>query len=100
MASLLHELLTELARLLETTPTDPGVSFGPPSRQWVPHMTQTMKGPHGTLYRYQIIYTDLDPACPRFKWRCWAYDQEHARALFDETGADPDDWRIISIKRI
>jgi hypothetical protein len=53
------------------------------------------------LKNYVIEYRS-DPSCPIFKWRCKAYDVEHARDRFIEsdfdTFGDWTDWEIISIK--
>src|SRR5262245_22887872 len=56
-------------------------------------------GKHGTLYKYQIEYTDKsDPGAPIFEWNTFAYSIDHAADKFydsDDTG-----WTILSIARV
>lgn len=59
---------------------------------------RTKKGKYGTLYLYRIAYRDLDPACPRFTTKLWAYNREHAEERFFDP-CDPD-WKILSIERV
>lgn len=59
----------------------------------------TKQGKYGTLYLYEIVYTDLDdPCCPDFTTRMWGYDAEHVQERFYNT--DDPDWRIKSLKRV
>lgn len=53
------------------------------------------KGEYGTLYLYQIKYRDLNPACPVFTWRRFAYDADHAMERWFDGPAD-DGWQLVS----
>lgn len=61
--------------------------------------TVTKEGEYGTLYLYEIHYTDSDdPGCPVFTTRKWGYDLNH---VYDKWYAgDCDGWKIVSIKRV
>lgn len=62
----------------------------------------TKEGKYGTLYRYEITYSDAvngNDAMFYGTWRCWAYDSEHAIEKFTE-GGDGEGWRLISWRRI
>ena len=50
----------------------------------------TKAGRYGTLYRYEVPYTDpWDPGFPPyFTWRCWAYSREHALLKFEDGHED------------
>lgn len=58
----------------------------------------TKPGAHGTLYLYEIIYTDpSEPGMGRMSTRMWAYNLEHVEQKFYDSG---DGWEIISIARV
>lgn len=62
----------------------------------------TKEGRHGTLYRYEIEYSDEvngNDLMFRSTWRCWAYDSEHAIDKFCEA-EDGEGWRLISWRRL
>jgi len=63
---------------------------------------QTKPGKHGTLTRYRVRYHDEDEPGQRGVDHVWAYDEEHARELFDEDSWDQnfDTLRIDSIERV
>ena len=57
-------------------------------------------GAHGTLYRFRIVYRDLDdPGFPESDWLAWAYDAEHAEDKFYDS-EDAWGWKIVSISRV
>lgn len=59
----------------------------------------TKPGQYGTLYRYELTYRDEhDADCPEMRWRCWAYDAEHAAIKFLES-EDADGWVIVGNPR-
>jgi hypothetical protein len=47
------------------------------------HSALTKDGQHGKLYRYEIEYLAA-PDAPPYKWRCWAYEFEHAIEKFND----------------
>jgi hypothetical protein len=58
----------------------------------------TKPGMYGTLYLYRIVYRDLDPGCPDFTTRRWAYCEEDAIDAFND-GPDAEGWLFVSITR-
>lgn len=61
--------------------------------------TVTKEGAHGTLYLYEIRYTDSDDeGCSVFTTRKWAYDMSHLYDRWYE--GDCDGWKIVSVKRV
>ena len=64
----------------------------------------TKPGKHGTLYLYEIAYTDRperDDGQPYYNdtQRVWAYDLDHAVEKFYDA-EDSDGWRATSITRV
>lgn len=57
-------------------------------------------GPHGTLYRYSIVYTDQgDPGFGEATWNTWAYDSQHAVDRFYESPEGDTGWVALRIAR-
>ena len=57
-------------------------------------------GPHGTLYRYSIIYTDQgDSGFGEATWNTWAYDPQHAVDRFYESPDGDTGWVALRIAR-
>jgi len=60
----------------------------------------TKPGKHGTLYLYEIKYTDpSDEGMGEMSMRRWAYNLEHVEERFYE-GPGSEGWQIISIARV
>ena len=53
-------------------------------------------GKYGTLYRYEITYSDDDPGAPVQTWRTWAYSIEDAIDRFYDSD---NGWRAPSVSR-
>src|ERR1700751_854003 len=50
-------------------------------------------GPHGTLYRHSIVYTDQgDSGFGEATWNTWAYDPQHAVDRFYESPDGDTGW--------
>ncbi len=60
----------------------------------------TKPGKHGTLYLYELTYTDTsDPGMGESTTRLWAYNLEHVEDKF--YGApDTDGWTLLRAARV
>lgn len=60
----------------------------------------TKPGAHGTLYLYELTYTDeSDPGIGELKQRMWAYSLEHVSDKF-YTAEDADGWTLLRAARV
>ena len=60
----------------------------------------TKPGQHGTLYLYEITYTDPSDDCiGELKQRMWAYNIEHALDRF-YSAIDADGWKALHVARV
>jgi len=61
----------------------------------------TKKGKHGTLYLYEIEYSDQDdPGCPIFVKRSWGYSKDHVAERWMESSSEDPGWKLISIATV
>lgn len=60
----------------------------------------TKQGKHGTLYLYELAYTDRDDdCCPEFTERVWRYSLEHVQFAWDESSR-ADGWTLLRAARV
>jgi hypothetical protein len=50
--------------------------------------TPTKPGKHGTLYLYEIKYTDDDPGFGENSWFTYAYNEDHAYERWQDSNVD------------
>ena len=60
----------------------------------------TKPGKYGTLYLYEITYTDSsDAGCGEMTARVWRYSLEHVVDAFDQSH-DSDGWNLLRAARV
>jgi hypothetical protein len=63
--------------------------------------TMTKRGEYGTLYRYEITYTDpCDDGIGELTQRTWAYSIEHALDKFYGAPDGDTGWKALRIARM